>query len=371
MNIKSLKEVLPYLFKSNVATLITGHHGVGKSQAIAQYCQETGHEFVDLRLGTQEVGDLLGLADFETQIVLESYVDESGNKRTREKEIKVATKFFQPNWFPTDPSSKGIIFLDEINRARRDVLQAVFQLVLDKRIHQYKLPKGWHVIGAMNPSTEDYIVTDISDKAFMDRFCHIKLSPSKAEFFDFAKKRGFKPELLNFLESNPKMLQGDLEDFSLSVTPSRRSWETVHRLMGQEVPMNLFRELCLGLVGTEATTALIKALHSDEKPITAKDVIKAYPKFKARVKKYSDSKTNQQASLRFTCDDLVREAQKTTENLDKNEIKNIQEFLLDIPKDLSFDACRNLYHESEIYREVINNSDKLIKIFQNYKDSAK
>ena len=183
MNIKKFKEAMPYLIQANVATLIQGHHGVGKSQAVKQYCDENGYGFVDLRLGTQDVGDLLGLADFE--------LDAKGNK--------IATKFMRPTWFPVDPASKGIIFLDEINRGRRDVLQAVFQLCLDKKIHEYALPKGWHVVAAMNPSTEDYIVTDISDKAFLDRFCHIKLSPSKQEWFDYAKKTKMNAELVQFV----------------------------------------------------------------------------------------------------------------------------------------------------------------------------
>ena len=63
MNIKQLKESIPFLVKANIATMVVGHHGIGKSQAVKQYCDEQGIGFIDLRLGTQDVGDLLGLAD--------------------------------------------------------------------------------------------------------------------------------------------------------------------------------------------------------------------------------------------------------------------------------------------------------------------
>ena len=362
MNIKQLKEALPYLFKANVATMMVGHHGVGKSQAIAQYAAENDMEYVDLRLGTQDVGDLLGLADFER--------DNDGNL--------VATKFMRPDWFPVDPNSKGIIFLDEVNRARRDVLQAVFQLVLDKRIHRYELPKpkygkkgellgGWFVIAAMNPSTEDYVVTDISDKAFMDRFCHIKLAPSRPEFFDYARTKGFDNKLLEFLESNPKMLQGKLEDFNLEVEPSRRSWEAVNRLVEQKTPMHLFRDLAVGLVGSKAATSLIKALHQKEKPITAENVIKTYSKFQERIRKYSNTKTNQQAALKFTCNDLIQHAEKRKDELTKTEKANLQEFLIDIPKDLAYDTCRTIYFH-DIFRGVIEDHKELLKILADSKN---
>lgn len=350
MNINQFKESLDYIRKSNIAVLVWGHHGVGKSQAVKQYADENKLEFIDLRLGTQDVGDLLGLADF----------------KVNEKGEKVATKFMQPTWFPTNPNSKGIIFLDEVNRGRRDVLQAVFQLVLDKRLHEYKLPEGWSVIAAANPSTQDYIVTDISDRAFLDRFCHIKLAPSKQEWFKYARSKGFDAQLVQFLQEQPKMLQSELEAFDLGVTPSRRSWEAVNKLMQVELPVHLRRDLICGLVGTTAGTAFLKSLESEDKPITAAEVLGQFPKLKKRVEKYSDYKTGGRIDmLKFTCDSILEMAQQRTSKNDaltKDEEKNLADFLITIPKDLAFDLCRSIYLE-EVTRPVIENHKDLLKLF--------
>jgi len=349
MNIKTLKEALPFIFKANISTMIVGHHGVGKSQAVKQYADSLGIGFVDLRLGTQDVGDLLGLADFER--------DERGNL--------IATKFMRPDWFPSDPNSKGIIFLDEINRGRRDVLQAVFQLCLDKRLHKYILPEGWHVIGAMNPNTEDYIVTDLSDKAFLDRFCHIKLAPSKQEFFEYAKAVKFEAQLIQFLQDQPTLLQADLESFELDVTPSRRSWSSVDRLMKVKTPINLLRELVSGLVGTAASAAFIKSLSDTDKPISGKDIMDDYAKHSAKIKKYSDSKTGgRQDMLKYTCDSLLEAIQELKKSPTKEQSTNISSFLKEIPKDLSFSICQNLYLEDTV-REIIDNDEDLLKILAN------
>lgn len=350
MNIKTLKESLPFLFKANVSAMIVGHHGVGKSQAVKQYADENNMQFVDLRLGTQDVGDLLGLAEFEK------------DPKTGQS---IATKFMRPDWFPTDSESKGIIFLDEINRGRRDVLQAVFQLCLDKRLHRYELPKGWSVVAAMNPNTEDYIVTDLSDKAFLDRFCHIKLAPSKQEFFDYAKSKKFEAQLLTFLQDQPSMLQTELEAFELDVKPSRRSWEAVDRLMKIKTPVNILRELVSGLVGTAASTAFIKSLSDTDKPISGKEVMDNFDKVSARIKKYSDSKTGgRQDMLKYTCDSLLESIQELKKKPTKEQSDNIVEFLKVIPKDLAFDSCRNLYLEDNA-REIIDNSEDLLKILAN------
>ena len=349
MNIQMFKEALPYLFEANVAAMVCGHHGIGKSQAVAQYAAENNLQFVDLRLGTQDVGDLLGLADFER--------DAKGQL--------IATKFMRPEWFPTDPNSKGIIFMDEINRARRDVLQAVFQLVLDKKLHRYTLPKGWHVVAAMNPSTENYIVTDISDAAFMDRFCHIKFAPSKQEFFTYAKSTDFDPTLLQFLQDSPKLLQSELEEFSLEVKPSRRSWFAVNRLIKIKTPPTILNALCLGLVGPEATTALMKALKDGDKPISALDILESYPKFEKKIKEYSSSgAANRLDMLKFTCDSVLELAQGRKKALTKDEAKHLADFLYAIPKDLSYSLCRELYME-DVTRPVIDDHSDLLTEIEN------
>lgn len=354
MNIKTFKQCLPYLIKSDVSVMVVGHHGIGKSQATKQFAEENDYEFVDLRLGTQEVGDLLGLADFE--------VDGNGEK--------VATKFMRPEWFPVDFDSKGIIFLDEINRARRDVLQAVFQLVLDKQLHRYKLPKNWHIIAAMNPSTEDYITTDISDKAFMDRFCHIKLSPSRQEWFEYAKTKKFDARVVQFLQEQPELLQQDLEEFSIECAPSRRSWEAVNKLVEVDTPMNLLRELVIGLTGITAGSAFIKSFDNQDKPIYGKDILESFPKFKKKIESYSDPEKARIDLLKITCDTLMECFNDRTKTLTKSEANNLSNFLVIIPKDLSFNLCRELYNIN-VVRNVISNNKQIISILKEAKGEKK
>jgi len=294
MLIKTFKECLPYIFQAKVAPMVIGHHGIGKSQAVKQFADEHGYGFVDLRLGTQDVGDLLGLADFER--------DDKGNL--------VATKFFRPDWFPYKSNDKVIIFLDEINRARRDVLQAVFQLVLDLKLHRYKLPEQCRVMSAMNPNTDDYIVTDISDRALMDRFLFIKLTPSKEEFYKFMEAAKCEPELIQFLREQPEMVETKLQDFSLRdmVKPSRRSWMFVNHLFKLQkagMQINYLKELASGMVGLEAATAFLTSLKTIEKPLSGEQILKEYPKHKKRLKKFSDRKTGGRADLiHYSCDNL-------------------------------------------------------------------
>lgn len=350
MFIKNFKKALPYLMKGNIATMLIGHHGVGKSQSVRDFCVENKFHFMDLRLGTMDTGDLIGLAEFER--------DAKGNA--------IATNFMPPKWVKNvvdfaeaNPDKWAVVFLDEINRARRDVLQAIFQLVLDKRMHTVQLPKNVHIIAAMNPNTEDYIVTDIADKALMDRFCHIKLQPSTAEWFDYAKGRKMDGDLVQFLREQPDMLAAKCEDFGLDeVKPSRRSWEAVNRLIDADTPPEILQELCYGLVGHTATAAFMASLKNAAKPIPASEVVANYDKVRDKVKEYADYSNNRMDLLKHTSENLHELLEGRKKKLEAKEVANVSEFLTDIPADLSFSLCRDLYL-IPICREVIDNNTKL------------
>lgn len=354
MNIETFKEALPYLIKANIPAMLVGNHGVGKTEGVSQYAKDNAFFLRILNLGTQEVGDIIGLADFEK--------DAKGNN--------VATKFMIPDWAKElkefcekNPDKIGILFLDELNRARRDVLQVVFPLLLERRIHTTIFPKNFYVMGAMNPNTEDYIVTDISDKALLDRFCHIKMQPSKQEFYKYAKTQNFDQLLLQFLQDQPKMLATELEAFELDVKPSRRSWFAVNRLLALKPPVHILKDLSMGLVGTEAAIAMMKSLNESDKPITAKDIIENYPKMKKRIEEYSDAKTGGRIDmLKFTCDSLLEMAQGRKNVLNKDESKNLADFLWAIPKDLAYNLCRELYMEDCTRPTIDEHSDLLTEI---------
>lgn len=344
MFINTYKEALPYLIKAGITPMLVGNHGVGKSQANAQIVKDNDWYIVDLRLGTQEPADLIGLGDFG--------LDENGKK--------ISTEFMPPKWLTDliqfckeNPEKKAILFLDEINRARRDVLQAVFQLVLDKKLHTVELPENAHVVAAMNPNNDGYIVSDISDKAFLDRFCHIKLTPSTAEWFKYAEKKSFKPELISFLKDQPELLQdGTLTDISLDdIKPSRRSWEAIHKLLEVETPAHLLRELVFGLVGVTAGQAFITSLKDTDKPINGEEIIKNFGKHKDKLTEYSDSKTGGRIQLvKHTCDSLhaYLENRNCLEEKDERELKdkeskNLMKFLKLVPLEYSFNLCRDIY----------------------------
>jgi len=358
MDIKTLKECLPYLAEARITPLVWGYHGIGKSQAIQQYCDENDFHLFDMRLGTQaDAGDLLGLGDII---------------RNKDGEA-VATKFFMPNWLHTmidwcknNPEKKAYIFLDEINRAaRRDILQAVFQLVLDNRLHENQLPPNCFVVAGANPDTGDYGVLNMDDLALLDRFIHIKLDPPPAEWHEYAKENDHNRSVIGFLKQQPDSLEtSDLESFSINdiAKPSRRTWSAISRLVSLDPQENLLMQMLYGLVGTEHTTAFMSYLKKDAKPITIDQILANYADLKEKVLEYGQLEGDGRQDILSTTfegmHDYFKDRGENKKKLSKEEENNLIEFLIDCPAELVFGHLQTLF-PNPILRPVLDNSTDL------------
>lgn len=343
MNSTQLVEALPVLFKAKITPMVVGHKGVGKSTTIREYCENNKIGFIDLRLGQMaDAGDILGLADLSDG----------------------TTRFRTPSMFPRN--GQGILFLDEINRATKDVLQAVFQLVLDRKINEYTLPEGWNVVCAMNPPTDEYDVFDFKDLAFKDRFCFVKLENKFEDFLGYVKGKHGNNDVIDFLSIYPKYLNSNHSSYNLDVTPSERSWESVMKLNLENISEITKQEIICGMVGVEAGASYLEFLLTKEDlSVDVEKILPSYEEVREKVLRYSANETNRQDILAATCESLLL---LLTDETNKNpltlqEEKNLKQFFLDLPKDLAYANLKKLATSSAGGRAGKTETDLEIGIF--------
>jgi hypothetical protein len=360
MNITQLKTSLPFLIQSGLVPNIIGKHGIGKSSVIAQYAKENGYSFHPFFLGQMaDTGDILGLPEFDR--------DESGKA--------VSVNFVHPAKLPKKPRS--ILFFDELNRASKDLLQAIFQLALEGTLHDYVLPEDSAIIMAMNPATDDYSVLDFADKAFADRFVHINLDPTHEEFHSYMTGRYSNSPVSDFLRQQTKLLEEtDLQAVSLDfVKPSRRSWDRLQKLELTGMPENLFREAGMGIVGTAAMIAYSSWKETQITILTGKEVIENYSKVRDRfVGYYKNPKTGEPVETLRTdiissvCSSVSEEfiARLKAKNIGDVEAKNVSDFLEDAPTEYAYATLLPLKVVPEFtmnasVRSIILHNEKLIE----------
>jgi len=246
--------------------MLTGRHGIGKSQILTRYFKSKGIPVKTLFLGQMsDPGDLLGLPN----------KDEKTGK----------TVFMPPYWFPVD-GKPIVLFLDEINRARPEILQTVMDLVLNRKLAGRELPEGSRIIAAGNDG-EEYQLTDL-DPALVSRFNIYTFRPSVEDWLLWAERAGLDERILHFISANPDLLDRSAdtkEDQGLDKDPDRRAWEKVARLMENiPNPLPVHQKVVAGIIGVHAAAQLFLSFSKDA--LSAVDLFTDFKKTKKTLDKY-------------------------------------------------------------------------------------
>ena len=249
--------------------MLAGRHGIGKSQILTNYFEAKGMRVVALFLGQMsDPGDLLGLP----------HKDEATGKTT----------FMPPYWFPVD-GKPIVLFLDELNRARPEILQTVMDLVLNRKLAGRMLPEGSRIISACNDGDE-YQLTDL-DPALVSRFNIYTFRPSVEEWLLWATRKGLDKRVVSFIQAN--------EDQGLEKDPDRRAWEKVARAMENiPNPMPVHQKIIAGIVGVQAAAKLF--LSFQKELVTPQELLTDFKGVKRQLDKY------QLHQLSFVNDSLCR-----------------------------------------------------------------
>lgn len=246
--------------------MLTGRHGIGKSQILTRYFKSKGIPVKTLFLGQMsDPGDLLGLPNKD---------EETGK-----------TVFMPPYWFPVD-GQPIVLFLDEINRARPEILQTVMDLVLNRKLAGRELPEGSRIIAAGNDG-EEYQLTDL-DPALVSRFNIYTFRPTVEDWLLWATRTGLDERILNFISANPELLDRSAdtkEDQGLDKDPDRRAWEKVARLMENiPNPLPVHQKVVAGIIGVQAAAQLFLSFRKDD--LSPVDLLTDFKKAKKSLDKY-------------------------------------------------------------------------------------
>lgn len=328
MDIQTASKRLLKHFRSDskVVFCLQGPAGIGKSAIVKAACAEAQYDrYVDLRLATQEAGDIVGFPKTSGEFTIWTLPSWWPLKKGQ---VNPATKAVQ------ERDEKVVIFLDELNRAPQDVRQAVFQLLTEYRMHMHELPEGCKVVVAINPADGVYQVEEL-DAALNNRMCLLDVTTSAEKFIVWGKENGVYEKLLDFLNVHPELvLQVSKE---AKAFPSPRSWTYLSSLY---VTKSLEHgdpdefEVAAGLVGKEAAAALTRFFKENYKKfVTAKELFTKYDEVRERFIQQRDDEnyatigdlvttlTANEAKTGKKVEDMFRVAARVVHDLPKGDYK--------------------------------------------------
>lgn len=249
--------------------MLVGNHGIGKSEILTEYFSGKGMKVVPLFLGQMsDPGDLIGIPNRN---------DTTGK-----------TEFMPPYWFPLD-GKPVVLFLDELNRARPEVLQTIMDLALNRTLAGRRLPDGSRIISAVNAG-DQYQLTDL-DPALVSRFNVVTFRPTAQEWLLWAEKVGVDARVRDFIRENPMWLDKNPDakegaDTGLDKTPDRRGWKRVSDILKTAGDISpIVTKAIAAIVGPKAASALAGSV-SARKILSGREVLQNFEKHLPTLKGY-------------------------------------------------------------------------------------
>ena len=249
--------------------MLVGNHGIGKSEILTEYFSGKGMKVVPLFLGQMsDPGDLIGIPNRN---------DTTGK-----------TEFMPPYWFPLD-GKPVVLFLDELNRARPEVLQTIMDLALNRTLAGRRLPDGSRIISAVNAG-DQYQLTDL-DPALVSRFNVVTFRPTVQEWLLWAEKVGVDARVRDFIRENPMWLDKNPDakegaDTGLDKTPDRRGWKRVSDILKTAGDISpIVTKAIAAIVGPKAASALAGSV-SARKILSGREVLQNFEKHLPTLKGY-------------------------------------------------------------------------------------
>lgn len=299
MDIQTAKKIIEAAAIADDTVIMEGVHGIGKSNIVKQFAKENGYHLEELFLSHQEVGDLIGIP------------------HTIEKDGETITTWSKPIWLQrceqaAKTGKKSIVFLDELNRAPIDVRQSALQLVLERQIHEHKLPNvdgdRTLIVAAINPADE-YQVDEL-DPALLDRFLHISVEADSKAWLEWARNSNINAIVRDFIAEYPDRIHWTPADGGVGATP--RSWAKLGDFMDnvEQIPEEILFQVMKGKVGTEIASQFYSFFKNYVDVVKMQDIIDIV-----------DAESNDTDSVEDIADVIAIKIEKT-EAIQKTELAN-------------------------------------------------
>lgn len=317
MQVRTFLKVAP-LLPGETSVLLRGAHGIGKSQVVRQVAKHFNLPVTDRRLSQMSEGDMIGLPSTDGEV----------------------TRFNPPDWYKSACKSPVCLFLDELNRATPEVMQAAFQIVLDRELNGWKLHPNTRVFAAINTGGT-YTVNEM-DPALLDRFWTVDLTPDTQDWLTWAKESGkVHDNVVTFIAGNEKWLDPPKGGDPGAVSPSRRSWERLSNALclanvAESPDDPMFYPLCLGYVGTEATIAFHGYVKTIDAQVTGQEIIEEFDKVKKKIDRLGQEKLN------IAIEKVADYVTKNLTTLNDVQGQNLQDFMGNLPAELRVAAWSKL-----------------------------
>lgn len=194
------------------SAMIWGPPGIGKSDAVRQMHEDVRREhpkavLIDVRLTLLDPVDLrgIGVPDLEAGVC----------------------RWLPAEFMPTEPNT--ILFLDEVTTAPQALQACAYQLALDRKCGDHRIPEDCRIIFAGN-RVQDKSVAYKMPAALANRMSHYQVEVDANEWERWAIRKSIHYHIVTFIKQYPDMLWDMDEDNASEAWPSPRTWAMANEM---------------------------------------------------------------------------------------------------------------------------------------------
>jgi MoxR-like ATPase len=211
VNTEELAAMLEVKLALGQPLMITGAMGIGKSSVLHQVAGRHNRKVRDVRLSQMTEVDLRGIPYSHNGM----------------------THYAPPEELPHGEDNDDVLFLDEITSAHQSVQAPAYQLILDRRLGSYRLPKKASIVAAGNKISDNGVTFTMAGP-LKNRFDHVELVLDFACWRSHAASEGWNPVVLAFLEEfKDKLMTHDPDAPEALAFCTPRSWGRVSKTMNE------------------------------------------------------------------------------------------------------------------------------------------
>lgn len=306
---RAAKQAISKAIQTHRPVFLWGPPGIGKSDVVRQIGESLDRPVIDVRLALWEPTDIKGIPYYNAELGQMTWAP--------------------PSELPTDPASRAIIFLDELNSAPPAVQAAAYQLVLNRRVGTYELPAGVDVVAAGNREG-DRGVTYRMPSPLANRFIHLEMRVDHADWQDWATRNRIHADVVGYVG----FAKQDLYDFdpkgSSKAFATPRSWSFVSDLLDDaDVDNETLMTLISGAVGDGIAIKFMAHRKVAGQLPTAEDILSG------RVKELQTKEISAMYSLTVSlCYELKESAERKSRDFDQQSDYFFEFMMANFPTEL-------------------------------------
>jgi hypothetical protein len=350
LNIANFKQMCLAL-SPDICVMVRGKHGIGKSQVVQQIGADLRHDFYKDPTNCARMVEALknepcvakrlaksgGVWTYEMGLpVIDKRLSQLGEGDTvgLPKMGGRFTQFLGVDWLINACDFPVVLFLDELNRAIKQVEQATFQLADSKAFNGNLLHDGTRLYTAVNIGGT-YNVEEF-DPAAISRYAVVDLKPTVKEFLEYARTV-CNPLLVEFIATNEDSLEdsGDEMADPNQKSTDRRAWVRLDEQLTQSGLYNnpksmVFHHIACAMVGFHHGNLFAEFVKSNQMNVSGEEIARGWKEIRGRLPKDEVARMSKMIELTVRLGGFL-----ASHKIELDEVKtlgeNISQFMEDAP----------------------------------------